>query len=578
MDNFLRQTAAARAATSTGGSEVQRPPIVSGFRTGRLLGVGSSACVWLVEHQDTGALRALKVPDASAPSAEAHGAEGSEGSEGLSELRREMAVLGTLEHPHLLGVHGIVSTDLGPAILLEHAGGGSLLNLVTARGRLSVGECITVLAPIAQALAYLHSASVQHGDVSPGNVLFSAEGKPLLADLGVGRLLGEANSRTHGTAGFSQTVLESGLPAGFASDVYSVAAIGWYSLTGRPPGPARERVPLPLLVPDVPVELLNILEAALHDDPEKRPTAAEVADAVLHSAPPQPLDLVAAVHPSVLPQLLTRRAPGDEVRVPRRRFFVDLTALPALKPRRRRAKRSPNASKDARRSARRRKGSRAGWVSVMLRVVPFLLVACGTLLVGPQLLDMIGSETNGAGQEAAAVEDSIGTGAQDNSEKSASQPEAPDTTSGTDQNMELSAEMRQRLADADPVKALSALVAVRAMVLATGEADLLSHVNVEDSAVMSTDREIAVGLQERGHVFHGLSIRLQETALTDALTIPKGAAAVAATAIMSGYTEMDASGAAVREVEESTPQDLVFVLVRQEEVWKIASVHNPGSS
>ena len=574
MDNFLRQTAAGQAAGSPEGPEAQHPPNLSGYRTGRLLGTGSSASVWLVEDQRTGTESALKVFAASMTRA---GIGPEAGKEQVSQLNREIAVLGALNHPHLLGLRDVVSTDLGPAILMDYAGGGSLLNLVIARGRLSVGESITVLAPIAHALAYLHSASVQHGDVSPGNVLFTAEGKPLLADLGVGRLLGEADTRPVGTAGFTDTGHGIGLSAGYASDVYSLAAIGWYALTGCPPGPAKERVPLTLLVPDVPAELLHILEAGLHEDPEERPTAAETADAVLRSAAPQPLDLVAAVHPSVLPELLTRRATGDEVQGPRRRFPVALERIRPRRPISKGVAPKPESREVGRRRGRRRVRSRIRWSSAVSRTVAALLVLCGALLVGPYVLSTIGNGTSGAGQGPAADQDAGVAGEQGGEGESARQQAVAEAKIGSgpfQQGVELSPELRERLAAADPVKALSALVAVRAMALTTGDAGLLFHINVEDSEAMAADRDLVSGLKERGHVFSGLSIRLQEAALTDSIAVPEGAAAVTATAIMSGYTETDSTGAVVREVAQSTPQDLVFVLVKQAEIWKIASVHS----
>ncbi|MBM7782888.1 hypothetical protein JOD47_003056 [Arthrobacter tumbae] len=522
------------------------------------------------------------------------GAGPESGKESAAAFNRELAVLGALKHPHLLGVRDVVSTNLGPALLMDHAGGGSLLNLVTARGRLGVGECITVLAPIAQALAYLHSSSTQHGDVSPGNVLFTAEGKPLLADLGVGRLLGEAAGHAHGTAGFADASPLPGLSAGFASDVFSLAAVGWYSLTGSPPDRARDRAPLSLIVPDVPGELLHILEAALQDDHDERPTAGELADAVLRAAPPQPLDLVAAVHPSVLPQLLTRRATMGDAKATRRRLPAALArfhakklplTLPKASSRAHRSRRSrrpelsraelvPHPGKARRRGERGSEGQSRRWASAIPGAAA-LLVLCGVVLIGPQLLDTIGGSADRAERGSAAFQETL--------EAPEGVPAGPaadratvDPRSGTAQpdDVALTAEMKQRLADRDPVTALSALVAVRAMVLATGEAGLLSVVNVAESEAMAADRQIVAELQEHGHVFNGLSIRLEKAAPVKSISVPEGAAAVTATAVMSGYTEMDGSGAAVRKVAESTLQDLVFVLMREEGTWRIASVHN----
>ena len=79
-------------------------------------------------------------------------------------------------------------------LIMDYAAGGSLGQLVAGRGELGPGETVTVLTPIAQALAYLHGQGFTHGDVSPGNVLFTAHGKPLLADLGVARMAADAKA------------------------------------------------------------------------------------------------------------------------------------------------------------------------------------------------------------------------------------------------------------------------------------------------------------------------------------------------------------------------------------------------
>jgi eukaryotic-like serine/threonine-protein kinase len=262
MDNFLRQTASGSDGDSGQAPGPAIPPTLDGYRTGRLLGTGGNARVWLVENQRTGAVRALKVlhRDHARPGDEPYARD-----ELLAQLRRENAVLGTLRHPHLLGMHGVVPTDQGPALLTDYAAGGSLHNLVVARGRLTPGECITVLAPIGQALSYLHSSSVSHGDISPGNVLFTAEGMPMIGDLGSARLLGEKTRGAIGTVGFSAAVTSNEPSSGSAGDVYSLAALGWYGLTGKVPGPAKDRVPLSLLVPEVSAEMLHALESGLQE-------------------------------------------------------------------------------------------------------------------------------------------------------------------------------------------------------------------------------------------------------------------------------------------------------------------------
>ena len=172
-------------------------------------------------------------------------------------MRREVRILSALEHSHLLRAHAVVrlpahdSGGSGLGLVLDYAPGGSLATLVGSRGRLGPGETVTVLTPIAQALAYLHGQGFTHGDVAPGNVLFTADGKPLLADLGVARMVADAAPVAEaGTAGFRDPAPVDAVRAGLQPerDIYSLAALGWYCLTGRAPEPGAHRPPLSLLV------------------------------------------------------------------------------------------------------------------------------------------------------------------------------------------------------------------------------------------------------------------------------------------------------------------------------------------
>ena len=309
-------------------------PEVPGYDVGRLLGRGGTATVWLVTERPTGREFALKCFDAGdetggEAAGEAIGAAGGaawgEGSgtayrETEEAMRREVRILSALDHDHLLRAHAVLRLHeprSGPegrgalGLVLDYAPGGSVADLVAGRGRLGAGETVTVLTPIAQALQYLHSHGFTHGDVSPGNVLFTAHGKPLLADLGVARMVADTGpDRIAGTEGFSDPAPVDAVRAGLQPerDIYSLAALGWYCLTGRPPVPGAGRPPLPLLVPDVPPALAAALEAGLDEDRRRRPAAAEFAVAVYRSTAAEPVDLSVTAHPSVAPQLLTRRA------------------------------------------------------------------------------------------------------------------------------------------------------------------------------------------------------------------------------------------------------------------------------
>lgn len=329
-------------------------PVADGYSVCRRLGRGGSAEVWLVSQQSTGAKLALKCFGRRPDSGESGGSGPGSGEPGSGfvareeDVRRELLVMSVLDHEHLVKAYGVVSLDQpgrtdaldrtdvpgttdGPGttdaagsgsfgLLMDYAAGGSLQQLVTARGALSVGETVTVLTPVAQVLGYLHGKGFTHSDVAPGNVLFTAHGKPLLADLGVARMVGDASGvPDRHTDGFADPAPVDAVRAGLQPerDVYAAAALGWYCLTGQPPPPSAARPPLSLLVPDVPAELAAALEAGLSDDRRQRPAAAELATAVYRSAAAFPVDLSRSVHNTVLPELLTRRPvppPGGRLR------------------------------------------------------------------------------------------------------------------------------------------------------------------------------------------------------------------------------------------------------------------------
>ncbi|MGM7667501.1 protein kinase domain-containing protein [Microbacterium sp. A93] len=294
------------------------PPVVPGWDVVRELGRGASSTVWLVTDAH-GSQAALKIPQ-----------ERAEGP--VAVLETEMRAVGDLRHEHVVRPLGVVETDAGPGLLSEYHPGGSLGSLVRAAGPLPLGQVITVLVPMAQALQALHARGVVHGDVSPGNILFTVQGRPALADLGSSRVLGGAEHRL-GTPGFSAPELyDAGGPAGLnpAADLYSLAAVGWYALTGRAPSRTASRAPLPMILPEISGEVIDLLEAGLDEDPQRRPGAEHFAVAAYRWADPEPLDLYPAAVPEVARELPTRRrAPTVSQRRTGRRRWV-LTGAAAV--------------------------------------------------------------------------------------------------------------------------------------------------------------------------------------------------------------------------------------------------------
>jgi hypothetical protein len=295
----------------------QSAPKVPGYLLDALLGVGGFGEVWRARRTRDGepvAIKLLPTPDADQ----------------LAAVHAEAAVLAALEHPHLIRLREVVRCPGALALVLDLAGGGSLAALLAARGRLTPGEAVTALAPVAAALAYAHNAGVVHGDVSAANVLFTAIGLPLLADLGVARLAGDVSLARSTPAYVEPTVAAGGLPTAPA-DVFMLGGVALHALTGSPPwpGPAGGDplvaaaagelgdVGARLRAADVPDEVAAVVLRALAPNPNRRATAAEFALDLRHATEPVAVDLHAgraprAAGPRHAAQPFTRIVPRAE--------------------------------------------------------------------------------------------------------------------------------------------------------------------------------------------------------------------------------------------------------------------------
>ncbi len=290
---------------------------IPGYVADELIGFGASGEVWRGRDLLSGevvALKRLRLPD----------------DDGHARLRREAALLAALDHPHLLRLRDTVRTDDRWVLVLDYAAGSSLASLLLDRGRLRPGEVVTALSPLAAALAYAHGEGLVHGDVTPANVLFTGDGRPLLADLGIARVVCD-DDPVRGTPEYVDPAVAAGAAPGPATDVFAVAAIAFHALTGDPPwaGPSAEdslylaaagEVPdLSARAPDVPAELARVVQRALSAEPARRGSAAELALELRHACTPEPVELrcgPTTVPPAAKPAPLTHDVRPRAARVP----------------------------------------------------------------------------------------------------------------------------------------------------------------------------------------------------------------------------------------------------------------------
>jgi hypothetical protein len=146
---------------------------LGGYRLLRTIGVGSRAEVLLAHPVRPDA-------DLAPVVVKVYGASVSDES-----IMAEVEALSRAAGEHVVRLIDVTATPEGaPALILSRHAAGSLARLLADRGALRAGEAITVLAPVAVALARMHSAGVAHGAIGPGAVLFDAAGAPALACFG----------------------------------------------------------------------------------------------------------------------------------------------------------------------------------------------------------------------------------------------------------------------------------------------------------------------------------------------------------------------------------------------------------
>src|SRR6266545_3344119 len=173
---------------------------IAGYSLRRRLGSGSAGTVWLVRDLASGRNAVLKrVPTATIPLTE--------------ELREHLTVLQRIDHPHIARLLEIRESGTEWLLFSQYVVAGTLSGVLSRRGPLSTGELVTLLSPLAEALDYLHRSGLTHGRVSPANIMFDADGRPVLTD---------AVLHVHPRA---STPTGTTMPASPADDFSSLAAL-----------------------------------------------------------------------------------------------------------------------------------------------------------------------------------------------------------------------------------------------------------------------------------------------------------------------------------------------------------------
>ncbi|MCE7903013.1 MAG: serine/threonine protein kinase [Gammaproteobacteria bacterium PRO9] len=181
----------------------------------------------LAERHDPASIVTLKV--VTAPPGAETGA--------VQALRREAAIAGGLDHPNLLRIHGLEHDGPHTFLCMDWREAESLGTILDARGTrpMTRVQAVRILEGICQALGYLHSRRIVHGDIKPGNILMTAEGGAILIDFGVASGPGADDlPQPHGcTPEYASPEVLRGESPTPADDLYSVAGVAYRMLGGQ---------------------------------------------------------------------------------------------------------------------------------------------------------------------------------------------------------------------------------------------------------------------------------------------------------------------------------------------------------
>ena len=262
------------------------------YRVLRTLGEGSSKIVYLAHDQTLDRDVAVSL----------FRVEGLDEA-GRTRVLREARAMGRLgDHTHIVGIYDIGEAEQGrPYIVSQYVPGGSLSDLLRSSPdhRLPVTDAIRICERLCYGIEYAHSLGIIHRDIKPANVFLANDGMPLLGDFGLAVAPDQSRITSHGmmvgTAAYLPPEQAVGRALEPRSDLYSLGAMLYELLTGRPPFVGNDlmaivsqhvnAVPEPpsKYSPGISPALDALVLKLLAKTPAERPLSAAVVRETLHT-------------------------------------------------------------------------------------------------------------------------------------------------------------------------------------------------------------------------------------------------------------------------------------------------------
>ena len=220
----------------------------------------------------------------------------------VERFLREARAVARLSHPSIVIIHDVGQEEGWYYYAMEYLEGQTLTEIIQERGPLSVGQTLSVLRPLAEALDYAHSQELVHRDIKPGNIIVGPDASATLTDFGIARAAHETRltqtGSIVGTPEYMSPEQARGSGVDKCSDQYALAVVAYEMLAGHVPFQANSTPallhklvyePPPSLRkarPDLPVAMERALGKALAKEPRERyESCVEFVSTLERSAP-----------------------------------------------------------------------------------------------------------------------------------------------------------------------------------------------------------------------------------------------------------------------------------------------------
>ena len=259
------------------------------YRILALLGAGGMGVVFKAEHRLMERIVALKIIHKDLVAR----------AESVERFRQEVKAAARLSHPNIVAAYDAEQAGDLHFLVMEYIEGTNLDQLVRTQGPLPVALACNIARQVALGLQHAHERGMVHRDIKPHNLVLTAAGQVKILDFGLARFCRETSGGSLTAPGVVLGTPEYVAPeqaldarqADLRADLYSLGCTLYFLLAGRPPFPEgsvlqklmahQQRTPPPLadLRPDVPAELVQIVERLMAKDPAQRyQTAAEIVE------------------------------------------------------------------------------------------------------------------------------------------------------------------------------------------------------------------------------------------------------------------------------------------------------------